>query len=62
MAYRLTDVVVASFQQTGSSDGTVDQFALTYATIKVDYTPQTPSGGAGQVVTAGFDIKRSKAL
>lgn len=55
----------------GSSagDGTVDAgllstetFALTFARLRMFYTPITPSGGAGTTITRGYNYKTNVPL
>jgi type VI secretion system secreted protein Hcp len=62
LKYRLADVQVSSFHQSGAEDdgGPVDQFSLSYSKIEVTYTPTTETGKAGKSVKVGYDLKSAK--
>ncbi|HTM76531.1 MAG TPA: type VI secretion system tube protein Hcp [Devosia sp.] len=60
----LKDVLVSSYQ-TGGSGGDVipmDQFALNFTSIKIDYLPQDAKGKGGGATTAGWDLKKNNKL
>ena len=54
---KFTDVVVSSFEEGGSGQGTEETVGFGFAKIEVDYTPQLPTGAPGAVVEAGWDVK-----
>jgi type VI secretion system secreted protein Hcp len=57
----LTDVLVASYELDGSEgEPPVDQIALTYAKIEMQYTPVDASGKAQTPVKSGWDLKSGK--
>lgn len=58
------DVVISGYQAAGTTaDGaTHETFTLNFATIKVEYTPQTATGGAGTVSSGGWDLKQNGPL
>ena len=58
----LTDVLVSSYQSGGSSGNVlpVDQIALNFAKIDIEYKPQNADGKLGGAVAVGYDIKAQK--
>ena len=62
---RLTDVLVSSFQQSGSEGGDdtpLESVSLNFAKFEETYTPSDSKGAAGQGVKGGWDIKQNKAV
>lgn len=59
MTIKLTDVLVASYQQSGATgtDIPTDQVSLSYAKIEIEYRERKPDGTLGSSVTGGFDVK-----
>ena len=57
----MKDVLVSSYQTGGSSGEVIpmDQFALNFTSIKVDYLPQDAKGKGGGATTAGWDLKKN---
>ena len=53
----MSDVLVSSWQQSGSSEIPMDQVSINFAKIEIAYTTQSASGGAGETVSAGWDVK-----
>jgi type VI secretion system secreted protein Hcp len=61
--YRLSDVTVTSFHQSGAADEVpVDQFSLNYTKITYSTIGLGLSGKVDKVVEAGFDLGRSRKL
>jgi type VI secretion system secreted protein Hcp len=60
----LTDVMVTSFQASGSnaSELPVEQFTLGYAQIVMEYRQQKPDGSLGEVIRSGWDVKNNRPL
>jgi type VI secretion system secreted protein Hcp len=58
----LTDVLVSSFQASGSEQDVTDAFSLAFRTLKIEETEQTPKGTPGDTVTAAFDFVRRRAV
>ena len=60
----LSDCLVTSYQNSGSSGGDVptDQFSLNYAKIEFTYMTQDPDGSAGETITRGWDLKANKRV
>jgi type VI secretion system secreted protein Hcp len=58
----LDEVVVSSYAVAGSTDPPTDEFALAFARIRVEYTPQAPSGKAGTPVQVGWDVVRAREI
>jgi type VI secretion system secreted protein Hcp len=65
LTFKLSDVLVSSYQ-TGGSEQTnhlpFDSVALNFAKIEVAYRPQNPDGSLGTAVTFGFDVKANKSF
>ena len=61
---RLTDVLVASYQQssTNGADTPVDQVSLSYTKIAIEYREQQPDGTLDSPVTGGFDVKANSRV
>jgi type VI secretion system secreted protein Hcp len=53
LTFKLTDVLVSSYQTGGSehADFPIDQVSLAFAKIEVDYRPQRPDGSLDAAVT-----------
>jgi type VI secretion system secreted protein Hcp len=59
----LTDVRVSSFHLGSlAGDQPMDEAALAYSRIEVEYRPQKADGSAGPPVKAGWDLKTNKKL
>lgn len=59
----LNDVVITSFQQSGSS-GTLptEQFSLSFAQIVMEYRVQSADGTLGETVKTGWDVARNRQV
>ncbi len=55
----LTDVLVATYQTSGSSGGEIpsESFSLAFAKINFEYKPQDEKGGLASPIKAGWDVK-----
>ena len=60
LTWTLTQVLVSTFEQSGSSDGAFDHFSLVFSKAKLVDTPQKVDGSAGAAVTAEFDFTLRK--
>ena len=58
----LTDVLVSSFQASGSEEEVTDAFSLAFRTLRIEEIEQTPKGTPGESVAAAFDFVRRRAL
>ncbi|WP_174278533.1 Hcp family type VI secretion system effector [Sphingomonas bacterium] len=59
----LTDVVVSSYQVSGSSGSEgQDSCSVTYSVINMDYVEQSEKGGSAGKSTFGFDVRAGKKL
>lgn len=61
----LSDVLVSSFQTSGSGHGDVlpmEQISLNFAKLEVEYKEQKVDGTLGGAVKAGYDIKSNKKV
>jgi type VI secretion system secreted protein Hcp len=63
LVYKLSDVLISSYQEGGSSGDIVpmDAFSLNFAKIEISYKEQKPDGSLGSEVAAGWDLKQVKA-
>lgn len=57
LTWTFTDVLVTSYQTSGSNSALTDQFSLSFAQIEVEYKP--PSGAS---VRAGWDLKKNRPI
>lgn len=56
-----TDVTISSYQVAGIEQGiVVDEVALSFAKVHVDYRPQNANGSLGPAVHGGWDLVQSK--
>lgn len=55
----LTDVLVSSFQASGSSEVPTDSFSLAFRTLRIKEIEQSPKGGIGASAEAAFDFGRN---
>lgn len=64
LVYTMTDVFVSSYQTGGveRADGPVDQVSLSFGKITVEYRAQKPNGSLEPAISAGWDVKRNRAL
>jgi type VI secretion system secreted protein Hcp len=63
LVYKLTDVLVHSFQTAGSTqDIPSEEISLTFQTVNVDYKPQNPDGSAGAAVHFGWDLRAHRPI
>jgi type VI secretion system secreted protein Hcp len=63
LKFTLTDVMVSSYQIAGSTDGApLDEVALSFAKIQIDYKPQNANGSLGAAVHGGWDLVQNKEL
>ena len=60
----LTDVLVSSFQEAGSSGGDLPQESVSfvYKTVKIEYKQQKADGSAGQVFDFGFNLSLNRKI
>lgn len=59
----LTDVLVSSYHTSGSGQGglPVDEIALNFGKIEVEYKEQKADGSLGGIIKTGYDLKQNKA-
>ena len=55
----MNDILVSSFQTSGSAGEMIpmDSFSLNFSKIEYEYKPQKPDGTLGSAVKAGWDLK-----
>ena len=61
---QMNDVLVSSFQTTGSESSVIptEQFSLNFAKIEFDYKEQKSDGTLGGSVKVAWDLKQNKAV
>ena len=62
---KLTDILVSSYQTGGSAHGgdlPVEQIAINFAKIELEYVPQRKDGTGDPSVKAGYDLKKSEKV
>jgi len=63
LVYKLTDVLVASYHTTASTDSVpIDQVAFNFAKVQLEYRSQKPDGSLDAPVKAGWDLKENKKI
>jgi type VI secretion system secreted protein Hcp len=63
LTFKLTDVLVSSYQTGGSeADLPIDQVSLNFAKIQVEYRPQKLDGTLDAPLKFGWDLKAGKKL
>jgi type VI secretion system secreted protein Hcp len=61
---KMNDVLVSSFQTSGSSgqDRPTESVSMAFAKVEFTYKPQNADGSLGTPVTAGWDLKANKKV
>jgi type VI secretion system secreted protein Hcp len=62
LTWTLSDVTVIDFRTAGSPDVILDSITLAFTKIQVKYREQTPSGGPGAEVKAGWDLVKNQSI
>jgi type VI secretion system secreted protein Hcp len=64
LVIKLKDVIISSYQTGGAAGGDVpmDQAALGFSTIQLEYRPQKADGSLDTPVKAGWDLKQNKPV
>ena len=57
LKFILWDVLVSSYETSGSDLVPVEHVSLNFAKIQFEYTPQKPDGSGGAAIETGWDIK-----
>ena len=57
---KFTDLLVSSFQTSGSSETPVDSISLNFSKIEYEYYPQKPDGTLDAKVPVHWDLKQNK--
>jgi len=63
LKWKLSDLIISSYQTGGSSSSEIpmDTFTIAYTKIEVEYKPETDKG-MGAAVTAGYDLKKMEKV
>ncbi len=59
---KLTDILISSFEQAGSSSSDAvptDSFSLNYSKVEMEYRPQSRDGATSSPVKAGWDLAKN---
>lgn len=64
MKFTFSDVLVSSYQTSGSAGDVIplEQISLNYAKMEMEYKEQKPDGTLGGSIKAGYDLKQNKAV
>ncbi|HEU0056389.1 MAG TPA: type VI secretion system tube protein Hcp, partial [Gaiella sp.] len=64
LTFKFRDVLVSSFQSTGTEELAVptDSVSLAFAKIEVEYKPQKSDGSLGSPVAFRYDLKTNKSF
>lgn len=64
MTWTFSDLLVASYQTGGSSGSEIpiDQVALNFTKIEVEYKPQKPDGSLDAPIKAGYNLKENSKV
>lgn len=57
-----TDLLVSSFQTSGSGVLPMDQISVNFAKIEIEYSEQGPDGKLKAPIKAGYDLKQGKKV
>lgn len=55
----MEDVIVSSYNSTGSDKGAQDYFTLNFSTISFEYKPQNDDQTLGSAVKTGWNVKKN---
>lgn len=62
MKLTISDVLVSSYQTSGSSEVPQDSVSLNFAKIEFEYSPQDAKGTVGSPVIGSWDLTTNKAV
>jgi type VI secretion system secreted protein Hcp len=62
LLYTFSDILVASYQTSGSSEVPTESVSLNYTKMEVEYKAQKPDGGLDGGIKAGWDLKANKTV
>lgn len=64
MKIKMSDLIISSYQTGGSAGDVipVDQIALNFSKIEVEYKPQKADGSLDSPVKTGYDLKKNTKL
>jgi type VI secretion system secreted protein Hcp len=57
LVIKFSDLLVSSFQTSGSGETPVDSIALNFSKIEYEYKPQNAKGGLDAGIKVGWDLK-----
>jgi type VI secretion system secreted protein Hcp len=57
-----SDLLISSYQTSGSSEIPTDQISFNFAKVEIEYKEQKVDGTLGGTVKAGYDVKANKAV
>jgi type VI secretion system secreted protein Hcp len=59
---RLSDVLVASFDESGADDTPEEAVSLAFGRLEMQYTPLDPAGRPAAVIKVGWDLSKNVKL
>lgn len=62
LKYKLSDVLISSYQVSGSQGVPVDQVSLNFSKIEVEYKPQKADGTLDAAAKSGWDTTANKKV
>ena len=64
LTFKFRDVLISSFQTSGSAETPVptDSVSFSFAKLEVEYRPEKSDGSLGSAVDFGFDLKTNKSF
>lgn len=57
LKWKLTDVLVSSYNTEGGGDSPMESIALRFAKVEISYATQKPDGSLATAITSGWDLK-----
>lgn len=63
LKWTLSDVLISSYQTGGASESLpMESMSMAFAKIEVEYTVQSATGGPGETVKAGWDLRLNQKV
>ena len=62
LVFKLTDLLVSSYQTSGGGEEPTDSVSFNFATIQLEYRPQKADGSLDTAIKAGWDLKLNKPV
>jgi type VI secretion system secreted protein Hcp len=62
LEWKLTTVVVSSYNQAGAGEVPLDEFSLSFGVVEMTYTPQKADGSPGTPISVGWNRTTNKKV